>query len=124
MRRLVVAAAVVLFLAVGTGVFISLNSRVERLEYDINKHSEKYYFFNKMVGERHFKNGVLEGRTATYYSNGNLKTEWLYSAGKKNGLSRTYTAEGNLKYEDEYKDDQRVSRKEFDERGNLTSQTK
>jgi len=111
----IVAAAVI---ALSIGLFVSLNSRVEKTEH-LGGYTEKYYFFKKLVGERTYLGDLLEGRTATYHGNGNVKSEWTYLKGKKQGLAKQYTLDGNLRYEDDYIEDRRVSRKEYDDRGNV-----
>lgn len=120
MKKIFYAALVVIVLVLAGGLFCSLNTRVEKID-TVSGRVEKYYFMKKLVGERSYRNGVLEGRTATYYPGGTLKSEWTYVNGKRQGLARQYTEAGNLRYEDEYDGDKRISRKEYDDRGNLIS---
>ena len=120
MKRFLIAIIVVAALSLAAVAVISLNSRVET-QQKIDGYTERYYFFNKLMGERSYKGGELNGITTTYYSDGKIKAEWTYHQGLRHGPARIYTAEGNLRYEDEYAAGKRISRKEYDKTGNLIS---
>ena len=119
---LIVVIAVISLAAAGA-IVVSLNSRVETQQTQAGR-TERYYFFNRLVGERNFTGDKASGPTRTYYPAGTVKSEFEYKDGKRHGTARHYTEEGNLRFLDEYAEDKRVSRKEFDERGNLLSESK
>lgn len=119
---LIVLIAVISLAAAGA-IIVSLNSRMETQQTQGGR-TERYYFFDRLVGERSFTGDQANGPTRTFYPSGTVKSEWEYKDGKRDGTARHYTEEGNLRFLDEYSGDKRVSRKEFDERGNLLSEKK
>ena len=94
--------------------------------------------------EASFKNGKLDGHAIHYYADGKLETDIVYKDGERDGLSRVYYKDGTLffettykdgkmdgiqtiyyypkdkvlKQEKEYKDDQFVTTRYYDENGN------
>ncbi|HTL47235.1 MAG TPA: hypothetical protein VL688_04135 [Verrucomicrobiae bacterium] len=103
-------------------IFFSLNFTVEK-EQHLDGEMEKQYFFGKLVAERSYRNGQLNGLTKIYYGDGKIKSEWTFREGSREGLAKQYSPDGNLKFEDEYSAGKRVNRKEFDTGGNMISQT-
>lgn len=120
MLRFLKAVAIVAVLIASSGFFLLINFRTEKSQM-MDGEREEHFFFNKRVGERYYKNGVLDGATKTFYSDGSLKSEFQFLKGLREGTARHYTPEGNLKYEDVYAAGEKKSRKEYDAAGNVVS---
>ena len=122
MRALKALAAVIVIIALG-GFFCLINFHSEKSQL-LDGEKEEYFFFNQKVGEKNFKNGVQEGPTRTYYSDGKIKSEFQFKNGVREGVAKFYTAEGNLRYQDEYSGGVKKSRKEYDSVGDIVSEKK
>ncbi len=70
--------------------------------------------------EHNCKDGKDEGLQREWYENGQLMGESTCKYGKEDGLFRMWYENGQLKYEINYKNDNVISAKCFDEDGNLT----
>lgn len=64
------------------------------------------------------KNGLREGRWETYYANGQMWTETIYSDGKKNGICNSYRQNGAPYYKGVYINDLKANVWEFYDEAN------
>ncbi|MBU3758641.1 MAG: hypothetical protein FGM27_01780 [Candidatus Omnitrophica bacterium] len=115
------AGAVVLILI--AAVFLLVNFRTEKFQ-QMDGQKEELYFFNKKIGERHYRNGVLEGKTRAFHSDGKLKAEFMFKEGLREGTAKHYTPKGNLRFEDFYVRGDKKWRKKYDDSGKLISEKK
>lgn len=60
------------------------------------------YKRKRIIEDREYKNGVLQGMVKKYYDNGKLMEEAPYADGKLNGIAKWYDQEGNLSIAYEY----------------------
>lgn len=99
----------------------------------------------KLLSEENYKNGVLEGKSVTYYKSGkvaemvfykndkldgnakryaesgNLLDDLNYKKGKLNGLAKYYNIEGELIYTGDYENDVKVGKWQYFENGKSVS---
>ena len=77
-----------------------------------------------LEGKIPFKNGVMEGYSKLYYSNGKLKVELpLDKNGLVNGIVKIYYPSGKIMSEKSYKDDKLEGTvKKYDESGKIISE--
>ncbi|MDX1830222.1 MAG: toxin-antitoxin system YwqK family antitoxin [Lutibacter sp.] len=99
----------------------------------------------KLLSEENYKNGVLEGKSVTYYKSGKVaemvfyKNDKLdgntkryaesgillddlnYKEGKLNGLAKYYNIEGKLIYTGDYENDVKVGKWQYFENGKSVS---
>lgn len=114
---------VALLIIVGAFV-VMINFKTEKME-GMKGFIEKSYFFGNLVAQRTYnKEEKLHGVTKIYYNNGKMKSQWQFVDGQRNGKAIHYTPDGNVKYRDEYVQGEKVSRKEYDLKGNLLSEKK
>lgn len=123
MKRFFIPLLAIAGLLLAGAVILTLNTRVDKIE-GLDGLKERQYFFGKLAAERSYADGKLSGPTKIYYGDGKIKSEWSFSAGVKQGTAKHYTPEGNLRYQDEYADGKRISRQEFDSRGNAVGSSK
>ena len=66
-------------------------------------------FTGTTVGERQhtFRNGLRDGKSYSFYGNGNLSSEGEYKNGKEMGEHKSYYPDGNLKSKTTYKNSKR-----------------
>ena len=115
---------VVTLLIVVGGFVVMINFDTEKME-GMKGSIEKSYFFGNLVAQRSYnKEDQLHGVTKIYYNNGKMKSQWQFVNGQRDGKAIHYTPEGNVKYRDEYVQGKKVSRKAYDEKGNLISEKK
>ncbi len=115
---------VVTLLIVVGGFFVMINFKTEKME-GMKGSIEKNYFFGNLVAQRTYdKEGKLNGVTKIYYNSGKMKSQWQFVDGKREGKGIHYTPDGNVKYRDEYVQGEKISRKEYDLKGNLLSEKK
>ena len=62
----------------------------------------RVYKRGKVVEDKTYVNGLLEGTLRKYYDNGTMMEESPYKNGKIHGISRWYDQEGNVTIEYEY----------------------
>jgi antitoxin component YwqK of YwqJK toxin-antitoxin module len=63
-------------------------------------HGKQFFYKNgKLVEEKTYKMGQLEGKSIKYYENGNKMEEANYTNGVMDGLARWFDMEGNLKFQ-------------------------
>jgi antitoxin component YwqK of YwqJK toxin-antitoxin module len=89
------------------GIFIQLNDQgalEEKLSYHKDLPHGKYrkYKRGRIIEEREYAYGQLDGTMKKYYEKGPIMEESLFSAGVRNGMARWYDQEGNLTIEYEY----------------------
>jgi len=71
--------------------------------------STRVYNRRRLIEERNYVNGELEGELRKYYQDGTLMEESNYQAGVLNGVAKWYDTEGNLSIAYEYKDGELVN---------------
>ena len=82
--------------------------------------SKLFYSNGKMASEATFKNNVQVGVQKDYYENGKLKVELPYKNGVVDGIAKVYYPTGKLMSEESYKNDQLDGIvKRYDENGKL-----
>lgn len=118
MRRFIVALLVVVFLLACGGFWLLVSFRTETLD-GMKGTIEKSYFRDKLIAERHYMSGKLNGVTKVFYSDGNLKSQWSFKNDKKDGPAVHYTPEGNVRYREKYADGMKILRREYDESGKM-----
>lgn len=97
------------------GTSLSMNDRGEVLSLS-NYHRDmlhgQYQGFNRsrIIEEKVYVNGNLEGLVKKYYNNGKLMEESPYENGKINGTAIWYDQEGNVLIEYEYKQGELVKK--------------
>ena len=86
--------------------------------------SKLFYSNGKMASEATFKKGKIEGVQKDYYENGKLKIELpLDKNGLVNGIVKIYYPSGKIMSEESYKDDKLEGTvKKYDESGKITSE--
>ncbi|MEQ9299186.1 MAG: hypothetical protein RIF33_11500 [Cyclobacteriaceae bacterium] len=89
------------------GVFIQLNDQgalEEKLSYHKDLPHGKYrkYKRGRIIEEREYAYGQLDGLMKKYYDNGTVMEESIFSAGIRNGMAKWYDQEGKLTIEYEY----------------------
>lgn len=83
-----------------------------------------YYHNGTCKLAAHYSNGVLDGTARRYYPGGILQDEWTFKNGVPDGEARRYLpngdllhvlfyVDGRLQYVDNYKNGEKISRKEF-----------
>jgi len=120
MKKWIFSLAGLALLVVAGATILTLNTQVETSQM-MDGQKEKQYFFGKLAAERIYKNGELDGLTRIYYPDGKIKSEWNFKNGMRKGTAKHYTPEGNLRFVEEYVNNKRVSRQNFDKRGNVIS---
>lgn len=106
--------------------FLNGNLRKEERILNEKRHGlfRHYYHSGSCKLEAHYKNGVLDGVARRYYPGGSLQDEWMFKNGVPDGEARRYLPNGDvlhvlfyvtgrLQYVDNYKNGEKVSRKEF-----------
>ncbi len=89
------------------GIFVQLNQQ-GALEEELNYHKDvphgqyRKYKRGKVIEERNYAYGQLDGLVRKYYDNGTLMEESPFTAGVRNGMAKWYDQEGNLSIEYEY----------------------
>jgi antitoxin component YwqK of YwqJK toxin-antitoxin module len=83
--------------------------------------SKYYYESGQLRLEINYKDGKAEGISKSYYESGQLKKETNYKDGNPEGISNTYYASGQLQKEAYFMNGIMISKKEYDEEGNLES---
>lgn len=84
--------------------------------------TRQYYPNKKIKSKLPYRNGLLEGESQWFYPNGRLQAVSVYSGGKKNGTTKSYEEDaGALLFIEEYQDDRRVRRTEYDPEGRVTA---
>ena len=80
-------------------------------------------FPNGITRTAEFKNGLQDGRTFDIHQNGQLMSEYFYSAGKKVGIHKGWYPGGNPRFWFEYNDKGESNRDhwEWQENGNVYS---
>jgi antitoxin component YwqK of YwqJK toxin-antitoxin module len=66
------------------------------------------YYSKQIVAEENFSNGVRQGISKTYYSNGKVSEELEFDKGKKSGIWKQYFDDGTLKLNSAYSDDKKT----------------
>ena len=89
------------------GVFILLNDQgalEEKLIYHKDLPHGKYrkYKRGRIIEEREYAYGQLDGVMKKYYDNGIIMEESQFAAGVRNGMAKWYDQEGTLTIEYEY----------------------
>lgn len=89
------------------GVFIQLNDQgtlEEKLSYHKGLPHGKYrkYQRGRIIEEREYAYGQLDGKMKKYYDNGTIMEESVFTAGVRNGIAKWYDQEGNLTIEYRY----------------------
>lgn len=115
--------AAVLILAGGASWFLLSNSRVEELR-NLGGMTERYFWINKLFAERSYAGEKLEGITKTYYGDGTVKAEIEFLNDKQHGVTKQYSKKGILQSETLYEQGEKMSKKIFDETGNVVSDRK
>jgi len=69
--------------------------------------------------ERHYQDGLLNGIFKAYDEFGIPYFEIVYKNGVKHGVENGYYKSGAIEYEEIYENGKRISRKTFDEGGEL-----
>lgn len=118
MKRLFAAFLIVALLIAGGGLFLIFSFRTETMD-GMKGTIEKSYFRDKMIAERTYVGGQLNGITKIFYSNGSLKSQWSFKNGKKHGPAVHYTLEGNVLYREMYEDGLKTLRRTYDESGKM-----
>lgn len=97
----------------GTVLRMTYRNQVDlRINYKQGKMDGQYtaYKFGKLVEERFYKNGKLEGTAKTYDDRTfNLKQEVQYKDGLQDGYFRYYDESGNVTLEYQYKNGEKIS---------------
>ena len=89
--------------------------------YEWNKDSERRESFYSSL---HGREGIAMWHQSEYYPNGALKSEVPYEYGKPNGIGTVYFESGKIKSKTVYKVGKELSRKEYDEKGDLIFEKK
>lgn len=118
MKKLILLIILLIAIILSGSWFIMNNSRIDKVETS-QGFTEKYFWFDKLIAERNYTEGALNGLTRTYYPDGQLKGEWNFENGKMQGISHHYAKDGSLRYEDQYQDGKRLIRKSYDKDGKL-----
>ncbi|MCF6181101.1 toxin-antitoxin system YwqK family antitoxin [Lutibacter sp.] len=79
--------------------------------------SATYYKTGKIAERLFYKNGKLDGNTKRYAANGILLNNLNYKDGKLNGLAKYYDIKGKLIYTGNYENDVKVGKWEYFENG-------
>jgi antitoxin component YwqK of YwqJK toxin-antitoxin module len=69
--------------------------------------------------EGNYKDGNPDGLWKRWYENGQMEFECNYKDGERDGLSKHWYENGQIKEEENYINDRRISKKCWDEDGNL-----
>jgi antitoxin component YwqK of YwqJK toxin-antitoxin module len=85
--------------------------------------TSRWYFTNGLMAmEQQYKAGLLNGRETIYHNNGKVASETTYVSNTKSGISKEYYPSGIMKAMGEYDADTRIGVWNFyDEEGNLSS---
>ena len=83
---------------------------------------KEYYESGTLRAEGNFKDGQLNGIAKLYYESGALKGEINYKDGKPEGNEKRYDENGTLRSERTYKSGELITKKDYDESGNLISE--
>jgi len=90
----------------------SLNNVTQTLgEYENGLHTGLWKWFTKdsvLIRSAFYKNGLLEGESTIYYTNGNIHYVGQYKEAKRTGICKWYYENGQLEQEALYKDDLRI----------------
>lgn len=79
--------------------------------------SVTYYKSGKIAETVFYKNGKLQGNTKRFAENGVLLDDLNYAEGKLNGLAKYYNINGKLIYTGNYENDVKVGKWEYFENG-------
>ncbi len=83
---------------------------------------KEYYESGQLKAEGNLKDGKLEGPLKTYNPSGQLKAEGNFKDGKQEGITRIHSPSGQLQVEAYFMNGQLISKKKYDEDGNLESE--
>lgn len=79
--------------------------------------SSTYYKTGALTEVLNYENNELSGIALRYDSNGTIISEVTYKKGKLNGWAKYYTPEGKMKYQGAYENDEKVGDWEYFENG-------
>jgi antitoxin component YwqK of YwqJK toxin-antitoxin module len=82
--------------------------------------TEDFYENGQLQSRNEFLDGLLHGLQREWYGNGQLASEETTCLGRRHGYCREWYGNGQLKSERLFEHGFVVSRKRWDERGNLT----
>lgn len=68
----------------------------ETISYNENERFEIYYEDNNYLCLYYVKNGLIDGKSISFYSNGKIATQCTYKDGKREGLHYLYNDDGKL----------------------------
>ena len=85
---------------------------VNGIVYDVD-------FRDQIKYEASYNNGKLDGLLKKYHSNGNIKSEEPYINGERHGTYTAWSLDGNVVGEIVYDNSMIVSKKRWDDEGNL-----
>ena len=91
-------------------------------EYRDNKKDGMFKFCGpdgELRSEDSYKEGKLNGKSKSYFTNGSISGEGMYTDGKKDGLFKSYYPDGTLKVERDYKDGAVQAVRQFNRNGKL-----
>ncbi len=80
---------------------------------------KEYYENGQVKVEASVEDGELDGMVKEYYENGQLKSEAIFDNGKPNGVLKEYYENGQKKSEATFQKGNLITKKEFDENGQL-----
>lgn len=81
--------------------------------------SVTYFDSGKIAEEKNYKMNLQEGLAIRYDSKGVLISKVTYEGGKLNGPATYYTVDGKIKYQGNYENDKKIGQWEYYENGKL-----
>lgn len=98
----------------GISIVLKMNSQVDERRVG-NKTISTITVFGKLMAEREYEDGKLNGQTKIYYRNGNLKSEFNFKDDQLNGVAKQYDQKGKMVREDYYEMGKKKNQKAFAE---------
>ena len=85
----------------------------------VNGVIKEFYKTGKLHREISLISGKRNGLFTEYYPSGILKTSGIFTDNQRDGEFRTFYTSGKIKNETNYKKNQKINSKNYDEYGNL-----